>query len=204
MNPLTKPPTTLWKTPEVTPLLDEKSSLAILPTEIRDMIVSQVDPRTAYALRQTCRHFYHSLTIASLPKRAVMRWYRGFEMEPQNSELHACFCCFRLKPPRAFMWAQIHNHMLEKGASHAHRRLCMDCCVTHGIILYRDVVKEATPESSLLVLCYGCKKFCADFCWICRLCRPCVKVEVCKKKEFGRANDKVIRVPHNFDWARER
>ena len=153
MDLCTNPPATLWETPEATPLLNQENLFALPPTEIQEMMIALLDRPTVYALRQTCRHFYYSFPITCLPWKAVMRWHRRWEMEPQNSALYACFSCFCLKPARAFMFAQINHDRLEKGASHTHRRTCMDCCVKRSIILVGDVVREATPN--LVCACYA-------------------------------------------------
>ena len=154
--------------------IDEGASLLNLTGELQDLIITNLHPPAAIALRQTNRHFN---ACVHRPSRSdVIEYLQGEESLPIHWDDYACYTCLRLKPRSCFAIVQTRSPR-GKGARGAEKRFCLDCGLkTHKLLPGQTLKIGSGLSSGMIVYCGGCETLKGRFCTKCRWCDGCIRV----------------------------
>lgn len=147
-----------------------------MPTEIEDMIISELEPSAAIALAQVNRHYHDVVSLFRIDKGKVKSFLRKLELSRTNPDF-ACYTCLRLKPKDEFT---VKNTKGKKGkhGQNWFERCCLSCCLEKNTFTPGSLVRTKDGQE-VQAVCRGCKKLEDDFCARCIYCRECA----------GRADD---------------
>ena len=151
-----------------------KAELCLLPTELQDLIVFNLHPSAAIALKQTNHWFNTNISLHRLNKRRVREFIHERENKPQNEHLHACYLCFSLKPETAFTTQQFGTKFGRDLHGRCWGRYCLDCGFRNGH--YRPGISEqlAGPPRKRGIHCGLCMSVRTYFCHKCLYCWECI------------------------------
>ena len=150
-----------------------KPELCTLPTEIQHVIVLNLHPSAAVALRQTNRWFNTHISLHRLDQIEVRKYLGQCELRPKNAASFACFSCLNLKPQTAFTMTQVHSAN-GKGHPHTYKRYCLECGIRDGKYKPSALLRMAGYASTVKVLCGGCASVQTYYCSRCLCCSGCI------------------------------
>lgn len=152
--------------------------LCQLPTELQHLIVLNLHPSAAIALRQTNRWFHTHISLHRLDPLAVRNYLHYLEYNPKRPNEHACFVCLRLKPSTAFTSAQLqsqaridrHGNVLNC----VYGRSCLDCAIKNRRVTPFSVLIMGGDDPRPKVFCGACSSVQSYFCSSCHCCSGCL------------------------------
>lgn len=149
------------------------AELCTLPTELQNLIVLNLHPSAAIALRQTNRWFHDNVSLHRLDREKVQLFLRDRELRPTNGKNYACFCCFRLKPEWAFTKSLVDSTHVRK-PTYSYRRFCLECGIREGKYRWGISMEMAGSKSRPKVYCGVCTSVQENFCSKCHCCNACI------------------------------
>ena len=164
------------------------TSLCDLPTEIQHLIVLNLHPSAAIALKQTNRWFHTHISLHRLDQREVFQFLSAHETLPKfskNSQQgkrtsyvgYACFKCLSIRPAIKFTEFQVTGRYAKRPnslhPSYVEPRACIDCSLKRLTNHAGQALKMADGKT-LNVFCPACKSMQAYFCHDCWFCRACI------------------------------
>ena len=149
------------------------AQLCTLPLELQHLIVLNLPPSAAVALRQTNRWFYTHVSLHRLNRLAVRTYLHFLELNPKKQHLYACFFCLCLKPKMAFTSSEIGGKPKEPRRYH-YDRFCLDCGIRHGVYKVGTSRPMAGSQSAPKVLCGICMSVQSYYCNKCYCCSACI------------------------------
>jgi len=149
--------------------------LCTLPTEIQHLIVLNLHPSAAIALRQTNRWFHTHVSLHRLDRIAVQDYLHHLESQPKSQRHHqySCFSCLCLKPHTAFTSIELDVSRGWNRSYYSHR-FCLDCGVRDGKFKPFTVLYVGEDYSRPRVFCGACLCVQAYFCNSCHCCSGCL------------------------------
>ena len=163
------------------------TSLCELPTEIQHLIVLNLHPSAAIALKRTNRWFHTHISLHRLGRPEVFRFLtehenlpkfsKNFHQGKRTSSLgYACFTCLTIKPATNFTEDQITGHYGKYATFNetparlnSIRRSCIDCSLMKKAFYPGQVLRMADGET-LNLFCPACQNLQAYFCDDCLFC----------------------------------
>ena len=169
---------------------DKKAtSLCDLPTEIQHLIVLNLHPSAAIALKRTNRWFNAHISLRRLDQQEVFRFLSQHEELPKFSKNshhgkrpsflgYACYTCLTIKPAQSFSWAQVTGDYAKRNdpsrvSLREEQRCCIDCGLRHDRFNPAQVLKLGDGRT-LNLFCPACQSLQAYFCAHCRFCVACI------------------------------
>lgn len=164
------------------------TSLCDLPTEIQHLVVLNLHPAAAIALKRTNRWFHTHISLHRLDKCEVARFLLEHENLPKFSKNtqhvkrasfvgYACFHCLRIKPAINFTQSQVTGHYAKRTdpmhKTFADRRSCIECSLQKKEFLPDHVFKLADGET-VNIFCPACQNMQSYFCYDCYFCAACI------------------------------
>ena len=151
----------------------ESPRLGTLPTELQNLIVLNLLPSAAVALKQTNRWFYTHVSLRRLDRVAVRDYLQSSELKIKNEHLYACFSCLCLKPETAFTFSHI-GQKTSQCRPRCYDRFCLDCGIVNGAYSAGTSRLMAGSESTRKVLCGVCMSVQSYYCSRCYCCKGCI------------------------------
>ena len=166
----------------------EKPTLCGLPTEIQHLIVLNLHPSAAIALRQTNRWFHQHICLHRLDQHEVSIFLSERERSPKFCHGpqpgqrggflgYACFSCLCIKPATCFTQSQVVGHYAKERGSErgqfSDQRYCIDCGLQQKKFHPGQLLKMAGGAKPK-AFCSACSGVQAYFCPKCRLCMACI------------------------------
>lgn len=162
-------------------------SLPHLPTELQNLIITNLHPTAAIALSKTNYHYHSTVSLHQLVFDTVRRFLFDLENRPDGSvedeqcrEKYACYKCLCMKPGSQFQYSEILDSCMKEYQGARHNRQCMECDVKDNRVM---------PGCTYLcwgkrmVVCIACLNAERCFCRGCRSCACCLEekhAELCK------------------------
>lgn len=161
----------------------ETPTLCGLPTELQHLIVLNLHPSAAVALRQTNRWFHTHVSLHRLDKHDVSLFLCEREGKPKNCKPHptkrfvdvmnyACYSCLCIKPAANFNIAHIDGEYM-KGGRLWDQRFCFDCGLRQEKFDRGEMVRMAGGAKTRLFY-VACSSVQTSFCRECRWCLACI------------------------------
>lgn len=143
------------------------------PTELQHLIVLNLHPSAAVALRQTNRWFHTHISLHRLDRTAVQDYLHHLELLPKHQHDYACFSCLSLKPHTAFTTTQL-TPMDNICSSYNSKRFCLDCGVKGAKFKAFSRLNIGEDELWSKVFCGACSSVQPLFCPRCHCCGGCL------------------------------
>lgn len=160
-------------TRQTSEVMPQRPELCTLPTEIQHLIVLNLHPSAAIALKQTNRWFNTHVSIYRLDRAEVNKYLNWLENRRRNRNNYACFSCLRLKPQTAFTTTKPGSKSLKNGF-YPFARFCLDCGIRDAKVKPFTLLKMAGDESKPKVFCGSCSSVQRSFCGLCCCCTGCL------------------------------
>lgn len=153
--------------------MDQKASLSILPAEVTDFIIRDLEVRDVHALGQVNHDFHVRFTLRRLNQvnchslQGTLHVLEGRSWKYQKNL--ACRSCLALKPKRAFSKKQAKDR---RGGCSAVFRHCLQCAAD-GRVAGRLVTSAEGVITG--IVCVICRETRGDWCKDCKWCRRCAE-----------------------------
>lgn len=146
--------------------------LCDFPTELQHLVVLNLHPSAAIALRQTNRWFHTHISLHKLDRTAVQEYLHHLELQPKRRHDYACFFCLSLKPHTAFTSTQLAIDTVN--GSYNSKRFCLDCGLMNAKLKPFSKFTMGEDESWSKVFCGACSSVQPLFCPSCHCCSGCL------------------------------
>ena len=163
-------------------------SLPHLPTELQDLIVTDLHPTAAIAFSRTNHHYRSTISLHRRVPDTVRRFLFDLERLEVRSEgvlngpRFACYKWLCMKPGTQLEYFEVVRSCSVEYRGDWHDRQCLECDLKDGLLESGRIVLCWCGPSTRVpgIVCNDCFKAQGRFCGGCRSCAGCLEKKVVK------------------------